>query len=77
MLRQNETHRRLAWRGSAISWPRRFANVLPVYLDATANRKGRPNENLARELMELFTLGIGLYTESDVKAAARGRLAGP
>ena len=31
----------------------------------------RPNENLARELMELFTLGIGNYTEDDVKAAAR------
>ena len=31
----------------------------------------RPNENLARELMELFTLGIGTYTEDDVKAAAR------
>lgn len=42
-----------------------------VWLDADANRRGRPNENLARELMELFTLGIGHYTENDVKAAAR------
>src|SRR6185295_6524549 len=33
--------------------------------------RGRPNENLARELMELFTLGIGNYTEDDVKEAAR------
>src|SRR5262245_10057711 len=41
------------------------------YLDAPANRKGHPNENLARELMELFTLGIGNYTETDVKEAAR------
>jgi len=41
------------------------------YLDAPANRKGHPNENLARELMELFTLGIGNYTEADVKEAAR------
>jgi uncharacterized protein (DUF1800 family) len=41
------------------------------YLDAPANRKGHPNENLARELMELFTLGIGHYSESDVKEAAR------
>ena len=41
------------------------------YLDAPANRKGHPNENLARELMELFTLGIGHYTEADVKEAAR------
>jgi uncharacterized protein (DUF1800 family) len=41
------------------------------YLDAPVNRKGHPNENLARELMELFTLGIGHYTETDVKEAAR------
>ena len=72
MRRQNETHRRLARArfgellAAAIREP-----ALLVYLDATANRKGRPNENLARELMELFTLGIGHYTESDVKAAAR------
>jgi uncharacterized protein (DUF1800 family) len=45
--------------------------ALLVYLDAPANRKGHPNENLARELMELFTLGIGHYTETDVKEAAR------
>jgi hypothetical protein len=42
-----------------------------VWLDAPANRKEHPNENLARELMELFTLGIGPYTETDVKEAAR------
>ncbi len=42
-----------------------------LWLDADANRKGNPNENLARELMELFTVGIGNYTESDVKEAAR------
>jgi uncharacterized protein (DUF1800 family) len=42
-----------------------------TWLDASVNRKGHPNENLARELMELFTLGIGHYTESDVKEAAR------
>ena len=42
-----------------------------VWLDAPANRKGRPNENLARELMELFTLGVGHYNETDVKEAAR------
>jgi uncharacterized protein (DUF1800 family) len=45
--------------------------ALLVWLDASANRKGHPNENLARELMELFTLGIGHYTETDVKEAAR------
>ena len=42
-----------------------------VWLDADANRKGRANENLSRELMELFTLGIGNYSEQDVKAAAK------
>ena len=45
--------------------------ALLVWLDAPSNRKGHPNENLARELMELFTLGIGHYTEDDVKEAAR------
>jgi uncharacterized protein (DUF1800 family) len=42
-----------------------------VWLDADSNRAGHPNENLGRELMELFTLGIGNYTEDDVKGAAR------
>lgn len=46
-------------------------SALLEYLDAPFNRKGHPNENLARELMELFTLGIGNYTEADVKEAAR------
>src|SRR5437899_4146877 len=72
MRRQNDLLRRHA-RAS-------FHTLLPAvvkdpalleYLDAPANRKGHPNENLARELMELFTLGIGHYTETDVKEAAR------
>jgi len=41
------------------------------YLDNDKSRKNSPNENLARELMELFTLGEGNYTEADVKNAAR------
>ena len=41
------------------------------YLDGNANHKAHPNENYGRELMELFTCGIGNYTEDDVKAAAR------
>ena len=41
------------------------------YLNNNQNKKGKPNENYARELMELFTLGIGRYTEDDVKEAAR------
>jgi uncharacterized protein (DUF1800 family) len=72
MRRQNETFRKFA-RGpfgvlldAAVREP-----ALLTYLDAPANRKGHPNENLGRELMELFTLGIGGYTEVDVKEAAR------
>jgi uncharacterized protein (DUF1800 family) len=42
-----------------------------VWLDSTANRKAHPNENYAREVMELFTLGRGHYTEKDVQEAAR------
>lgn len=42
-----------------------------VYLDNNVNRKGSPNENFARELMEIFSLGEGNYTEDDVKEAAR------
>src|SRR5262249_33755268 len=45
--------------------------ALLLWLDAPASRKEHPNENLARELMELFTLGVGHYTERDVKEAAR------
>lgn len=41
------------------------------YLDGASNRKGRPNENFAREAMELFTLGEGHYTQRDVSEAAR------
>jgi uncharacterized protein (DUF1800 family) len=72
MYRQNDTLRRHA-RG-------KFADLvsasvrepaLLLYLDAQVNRKGHANENLARELMELFTLGVGHYSEADVKEAAR------
>src|SRR6185312_11368896 len=42
-----------------------------VYLDAGQNLKGHPNENFGRELMELFTMGVGHYTEQDVREAAR------
>jgi uncharacterized protein (DUF1800 family) len=72
MRRQNETFRRLARAPlgdlltAAVQDP-----ALLAWLDAPANRKGHPNENLARELMELFTLGIGHYGEDDVREAAR------
>jgi uncharacterized protein (DUF1800 family) len=42
-----------------------------IYLDNANNRKGAPNENFAREVMELFTLGEGHYSEQDIKEAAR------
>ncbi len=41
------------------------------FLNAAQNKKGHPNENFAREVMELFTMGRGHYTEQDIKEAAR------
>ena len=72
MRRQNETFRRLARApfGELLGAVARDPALL-VWLDAPSNHKGRPNENLARELMELFTLGIGNYDERDVQEAAR------
>ncbi|MDQ6874657.1 MAG: DUF1800 domain-containing protein [Actinomycetota bacterium] len=45
--------------------------ALLVWLDAPKNKKTLPNENLSRELMELFVLGIGNYSEDDVREGAR------
>jgi uncharacterized protein (DUF1800 family) len=42
-----------------------------VYLDNGENIKKHPNENFGRELLELFTMGVGNYTERDVREAAR------
>ncbi len=72
VYRQNEIFRERG-RGPFGELLRRVVKdpALLVWLDAPANRKESPNENLARELMELFTLGIGHYTERDVKEAAR------
>ena len=42
-----------------------------VYLDSATNRKSHPNENYAREIMELFCLGEGNYTETDIRELAR------
>ena len=42
-----------------------------VFLDAGVNTKDSPNENFAREIMELFTMGVGEYGEEDVREAAR------
>jgi uncharacterized protein (DUF1800 family) len=45
--------------------------AMTLYLDNHVNRKDKPNENFARELLELFTLGEGHYSEQDIKEAAR------
>jgi len=42
-----------------------------IYLDSNSNVQDRPNENFAREVMELFTVGEGYYSEQDIKEAAR------
>lgn len=48
------------------------SNAMVRYLDNVENRKDKLNENLSRELLELFTLGIGNYTEEDIKNGAKG-----
>ncbi|MGC1203955.1 MAG: DUF1800 domain-containing protein [Flavobacteriaceae bacterium] len=45
--------------------------AMTKYLNTKQNRKQKPNENFARELMELFTLGVGNYTEEDIKESAK------
>ncbi|HEY6746189.1 MAG TPA: DUF1800 domain-containing protein [Mycobacteriales bacterium] len=72
MLAQNETLRAKG-RGDFRELARAMVRdpALLVWLDGQRNKKGRPNENLARELMELFTLGVGHYSEADVREAAR------
>jgi uncharacterized protein (DUF1800 family) len=45
--------------------------AMMVWLDTAVSKKDNPNENYARELMELFSLGIGNYTEKDIREAAR------
>ena len=45
--------------------------AMMIYLDLQQSRKEHPNENWARELMELFTVGIGNYTEQDIRESAR------
>jgi uncharacterized protein (DUF1800 family) len=72
MWRQNQLLRRHAL-GSFRELLHRIARdpAMLIYLDGVQNRKGKPNENFARELLELFTLGEGNYSETDIKEAAR------
>lgn len=72
MARQDELMRRMAFGnfGELLHAMSKDAAMI-VYLDNLQNVKAHPNENFARELMELFTMGEGHYTETDVKEAAR------
>lgn len=72
MWRQNELFRRLA----AGNWLQLLTEVgkdpaMLIWLDQAQSRKEKPNENFAREVMELFALGEGHYTETDITEAAR------
>ena len=72
MLLQNETFRRHAtgnFRDLVVAVAQDPAML--YFLDAGVNVKGAPNENFAREIMELFTMGVGNYTEKDIREAAR------
>jgi uncharacterized protein (DUF1800 family) len=72
MWRQNETLRENAL-GNFGAMVRAMARdpAMIRWLDLQQSKVGAPNENFAREVMELFTLGVGNYTEADVKAGAR------
>ncbi len=72
MLRQNQLLRQHAV-GNFATLLHAVARdpAMLVYLDNAQNRKAQPNENFAREVMELFTLGEGRYGERDVKEGAR------
>lgn len=72
MIQQNELFRREA----AGSFRTLLTEItvdpaMLEYLDNDENRSGKPNENYAREVMELFTLGVGNYSEKDISEAAR------
>ena len=72
MLRQNELIRTNATKDfkQLLHGMSRDTAML-IWLDGNANRKRHPNENFAREIMELFALGVGNYTEKDIQEAAR------
>ena len=72
MYAQNATQRRLGGGDfRALAQAMVIDPAMLVWLDGGGNKVGKPNENLAREFMELFTLGVGNYTEADVREAAR------
>lgn len=72
LWRQNQTFRALAMS----PFPNQLEALIRdpamlVWLDNASSHRNHPNENFAREIMELFSLGVGNYTEKDVKEAAR------
>ena len=69
---QNQLFREMAF-GNYRELTRRILhdNAMLAYLDNTQNRADKLNENLSRELLELFTLGVGNYSETDIKEGAR------
>jgi uncharacterized protein (DUF1800 family) len=72
MLAQNQLFRRFAL-GNVRDLTQAVARdpAMLRYLDNARSERAHPNENFARELMELFTLGIGNYTEQDIRESAR------
>jgi uncharacterized protein (DUF1800 family) len=72
MWRQNDTLRRHAL-GNFVTLTKEMSRdpAMMIYLDLPQSRREHPNENWARELMELFTIGIGNYSEQDVRESAR------
>ena len=72
MMAQNQLFRSMALGDfRALTHTMALQPAMLIYLSNGVNVKGAPNQNFARELMELFTLGVGNYTEDDVAAAAR------
>lgn len=72
MLQQNQTMRTLGGGDfGALAHAMVRDPAMMLWLDSAGNTLKAPNENLARELMELFALGVGNYTEDDVRAGAR------
>src|SRR5947209_7509927 len=72
MFEQNKTLRKYAlgkFRPFLLDMSRDPAML--IWLDSNSNIKGKANENYAREVMELFSLGVGNYTETDIREAAR------
>src|ERR1700682_5741395 len=72
MWLQNDTLRRNAF-GNFATLVKKMSRdpAMMIYLDLQQSRKEHPNENWARELMELFTVGIGNYSEADIRESAR------